>query len=121
MRTNANCTLYQKSVDATTRGEKWTRVAIKRVCWESRKAANVLASGLLEADQATIYIPFARGSIHIAPGDVIVRGIAMEEITTTTFTVSALKRAYADALTVRSVDTILGGSRHLHHWQVGAG
>lgn len=118
MRTNADLTIYHKSVVAGA--EAWTRQAVTAVMWENRKAANVLRSGLLQADSVTVYVPFARGAISVKAGDVLVKGIVPDEIGAG-FTITALKAKYNDVVTVRSVDTMDYGSTALHHWQIGAG
>lgn len=119
MRTNSDCTIFIGGVNPVTREQEWTRVQVRAVQWENRKAANVLQSGNLEADQAAIYIPLARGPLALKTGDVIVRGLAADEIGSS-FTISDLKRKYADVLTIRSVDLLDYGSPALQHWQVGA-
>lgn len=118
MRTNANLTIYHKSI--VDHAESWTREAVNDVMWENRKAANVIQSGLLEADAVTVYIPFARGDISIKAGDMLVKGIVTDEITPS-FTISDLKAAYDDVVVVRSVDTMDYGSAAMQHWQIGAG
>ena len=120
MITKDNCTLYSRSVDATTRGEKWTRTQIRGVAWNNRKAANVLRSGLLEADSCAIYIPMARGNLTIKPGDVLVNGLVNDEISSA-FTITALRAKYPEVVTVRSNDIQDDGSPHMRHWQIGAG
>jgi hypothetical protein len=117
MKTNTDLTLYKKSI--VSGEEAWTRQVVVDVFWENRKAANVIKSGLLQADSVSVYIPFARGVMLIMPGDVIVKGAVSDEISSS-FTISDLKRKYADVVTVRSVDSMDYGSNHLRHWQVGA-
>lgn len=98
MRNNAHCTVYNKYVDSATRTEKYQRTQICGVLWEDRKAANVIASGgNMAANQANIYIPYARGAAYKDPaawqalvtktgywtlqdGDFIVRGLVSDEI-----------------------------------------
>ncbi len=136
MRNNADLTVFNKYVDATTRSEVWSRTQIKDVTWENGKAANVIASGLLEADKVTVYIPYARGTSYLAPrawqalsaktgrwtlqqGDILVRGLVGETIGAD-YTISDLKRDYDDVVAIRSVDLMDNGSQALWHWQVGA-
>lgn len=136
MQTNSNLTIYNKSVDPLARGEVWTRHQVTNVAWENCKAANVIRSGLLDADKVTVYIPAARGVDYLSPlawqtlfnkngkwtlqiGDVIVRGLVEDEINPG-FTISDLKRKYDDVLTIRSVDSMDLGSLALRHWQIGA-
>ncbi len=136
MKTNANLTLYNKYIDTTTRSEKWQRTQILGVLWENRKAGNVIKSGMLEADQASIYIPFFHGVNFLAKpdwqalttktgmwtlqtGDFVVNGLVNDEITSS-FTISDLNAKYADVLCITSIDTMDQGSVAMHHWQVGA-
>jgi hypothetical protein len=137
MRTNANCTVYNKYVDTATKSEKYQRVGIIAVAWENRKAANVRSTGgLAGADQARVFIPFARGVNFLKPkawqalttktgkwtlqvGDLIVKGLVSDEIQTG-FTVTALKAKYDDVLVITSVDTMDAGSLSMQHWNLGA-
>jgi hypothetical protein len=117
MRTNADCTLYARSI--VNRVETWTRTHIRAVAWNNRKAANVIKSGMLEADSAAIYIPMAgRTSLVIKPGDVLVRGLVNDEISAA-YTMTALRSTYSDVVTVTSVDRMDQGNPALHHWQIG--
>lgn len=120
MKPNADLTVYQRGVNATTRSETWTIAHIPGVFWEESKAANVMRSGLLEADRVTVYVPFSRGAQQIQVGDVIVRGKVYEAISST-FTISDLRSRYPESGSVRSVDRMDQGSLHLRHWQIGAG
>jgi hypothetical protein len=137
MKTNSHITLYNKYVHSTTRSELWLRTQIRDVVWEDRKAANVINSGLIEADQAAIFIPYARGILYRDPttwqalvtktgywtlqvGDIIAQGLVTDEITGS-FAITDLKKKYPSILSIRSVDTMNMGSISMWHWQVGAG
>lgn len=122
MKTNADLTVYHKTVAAATRTEVWTRSQISGVLWEERKAANVLRSGLLEADRVAIYVPVKSvpgGTLGIGIEDVLVRGLVTDEVTSS-FTITDLKAKYPRSATVRSVDFLDFGSARMHHWQIGA-
>jgi hypothetical protein len=119
MRTNADCTLYTRSIDPATHGEKYTRTQIRSVAWNNTKVANVTKSGLLEADAVSVYIPMARGALAIKAGDVLVKGLVTDELSSS-FTLTALKAKYADVVIVTKVDTMAQGSIALWHWQIGA-
>lgn len=137
MKTNTDLTIYNKYVDATTRAEKWQRTQIKGVMWENQKASNTLASGgNLSANQATIYIPYARGSNYLPhtewsalsskigkwtlqEGDFVVRGLVRDTISTVT-TITSLKEKYPQVLSIKSIDMMDMGSAGMSHWQVGA-
>jgi hypothetical protein len=148
MQTNCDLTIYNKYTDPTTRTEKYQRTVVVAVFWENRKAANIMRSGLLEADAVTVHIPFARGTDFVKPiawqalttktgswtiqvGDVIVKGAVTDEITdavtdpkthvvTPAFTMTDLAKKYDDVLTIRTVDTMDYGSQNMWHWEVGA-
>ena len=137
MQNNADITIYNRYIDATTRAEKWQRTTVHGVLWENRKAVNVIASGgNISANQANIYIPHARGTAYKDPaawqalvtktgywtlqdGDAVVRGLVSDTISTS-FTITDLKAKYSDTLTIRSVDTMDMGSAGMSHWQIGA-
>lgn len=118
MRTNTAATIYQKSVISNQ--EVWTRTVIRKVHWENRKAVNVLASGLLSADAVSIWIPLRGLEISIAVGDVMVKGIASEEVDATTFRMSDLEAAYENVVRVKSVDKYDFGSLSRQHIRIGA-
>lgn len=119
MQTNTDLTLYSRSI--VSNAESWTRSVIQRVHWENRKAANQAATGLIEANKVTVYIPTLGRTedITIKPEDVIVEGIVTKEITSS-YTMSNLKKDYADVLVVKSVDRKDFGSPQLQHIEIGA-
>lgn len=119
MITNANLTLYSRGIDPSTRAETWTRSQIQGVFWQSTKAANILQTGLLNSDKYTIYIPMDRGSLAFKEGDVIVKGLVTDTITSN-FTMGALKAKYPFVATITSVDYHEAGSQGMKHWQIGA-
>lgn len=136
MITNADLTIFNKYYDPTSKSEKYQRTQIVGVVWENRKAANVIKSGLISADQVAIYIPFARGANYLQPitwqalsnktgkwtlqiGDFVVKGLVNDSIGSS-FTISDLKAKYNDVLSIKSVDTMDRGSIHMRHWQLGA-
>lgn len=117
MKTPHDLTIYHKSISAGT--EVWTRSQVKGVLWEDRKAANVIRAGQLESDRVAVYIPLERGEINIQIGDVLVKGLVGDAISST-FTISDLKRKHPNVASVRSVDKMDYGSSHLQHYQIGA-
>jgi hypothetical protein len=137
MRTNCDCTIYNRYIDPTTRLDKYQRANIASVAWENRKAANVRSSGgQMAADQARVFIPFARGANFtkptawqalvtktgkwtLQPGDLIVKTAVTDDISAN-FTVTQLKAKYDDVLVISSVDTMDAGSVSMQHWNVGA-
>jgi hypothetical protein len=136
MQNNADITIYNRYIDATTRAEKWQRTTVHGVLWENRKAVNVIASGgNISANQANIYIPYSRsgylepqvwqakanksGYWTLQPEDVVVRGLIPEDIAGIT-TVTALRKKYPQVLTITSIDAMDMGSASMSHWQIGA-
>jgi hypothetical protein len=114
MKTNTDITLYSRTV--VNGAEVWVRSVIRGVHWEDRKAANVIASGNLQADAVAIYIPDM--SAVIKAEDVIVKGVVTKTISPT-YTMSNLRADYR-AVIVRSVDTMDYGSANMRHVQIGA-
>lgn len=121
MMTNTDVTLYQKSI--VSRAEVWTRSEIVGTTeeygafWEDQKAV----SKFLAADDVSIYIPDLSKVelLGILVGDVFVKGIVPDEITSE-FTMTALKKKYPKTVVVRSVDTMDYGSDPMQHVQIGA-
>lgn len=118
MITNTDMTLYSRGYDSTERKESWTRSEIKTVAWESTQGANVLESGLQDANRITVYIPMERGGTY-KEGDIIVMGIVKKTITDE-YTIGALKKDYIHSGTIRTVDHHKMGSQHMWHWEIGA-
>jgi hypothetical protein len=137
MRTNTDITIYNKYYSEDDKDYAYLRTVVSDVEWENRKARNVLASGgNIAADQAVIYIPFARGAAYKSPkawqaldagdkpdywtlerGSLIAKGTLTTEITGAT-TTDTLKNTYDDVLEISSVDTYDMGSLALQHWKV---
>lgn len=132
MITNTPATLYNK-VRGSETYQRWGLIAVH---WENRKAANVLRSGLLEADSVMVMVPYAIGSKYLLPfawqalpdktdrwtlqvGDYLVKGLVTDEIEAG-FTISDLKAKYDDCVRITSVDTFDIGSPRMYHWEVGA-
>lgn len=118
MITNADMTIYHKSIDPETRLDSYERFPIYGVLWEERKAANVLKSGLESADAVTIYVSLANLSdAPVSHGDVVVRGICDKEITPG-YPIQSLKKDNVGAV-VTSVDKKDFGSAKMHHYEIG--
>lgn len=136
MQTNADCTIYNKYSTGTA--IEYKRTELHGVFWSNRKAANVIASGMQNADSAAIYIPIlvecskeykapkqwdalstADKALYwtLKPGDLIVRGIITYEIPTGTEAI--LTKTYDDVLKITTVDLNNGGSIVLQHFKVG--
>lgn len=116
MKTNADLTHYRRSI--TAGAETYTRAAIYGVAWEDRRAANARTG--VQADDIAVYIPLAAGGDAIQPGDLIVKGVVADALSTT-FTPTALRAKYPNRVgKVISVDLFDQGSPALQHRQVGA-
>lgn len=119
MRTNADCTIYFKSIDPTTRTEVYTPVQVRGVAWQGQVGARLIAPGVLSDDKATVFIPLARGPLALAPGHVMVKGLVYDEISSS-FTITDLKAKYpGEVLTIRAVAKHDFGSPDMMHWEIG--
>jgi len=120
MRTNAALTIYAKSVHPTTHSEVWTRSTITRIAWEDRRGAMRSSVGDMQADEVVVFVPFARGTLSVKAGDVIVRGLVTDVISAS-FTITDLRAKYVGNIaTVRDVGKMDLGSLNMRHWQIGA-
>ena len=117
MRTPHNMTIFHQVMTAGV--QSWTSQQVPGVMWEARKQANVLRSGLLAADSATIYVPHARGEINAKVGDYLVKGL-VDDVISSTFTITQLKAKYPSCVKINSVDDKDFGSPIMQHWQLGA-
>lgn len=131
---NSDITIYNKYIDPTTRKEKYQRTVVKNVVWQAAKAVYATGAGMVRSDTATVFIPFARDAAYLKPhawqaaktgkwtlqeNDVIVRGSITTEITDS-FTMTQLRAANDDVVTINSVARMDEGSPNMRHWQVGA-
>lgn len=131
---NSHITIYNKYTDPTTRKEKYQRTVVRDVVWQASKSVYAAGAGMVRLDTATIFIPFARGADYLHPhawqaaktgkwtlqeGDVIVRGSITTEISDA-FTMTALRAANNDVVTINSVARMDEGGDNMKHWQVGA-
>lgn len=134
MYSNADVTIYNKYTDRATRTDAYNRTVIKNVFFDEKKATNRLQSGLNDADQALLLIPFDYSSQaeYVPPiefrdleskenyftlqnGDRIVKGDISYEVTSK---ISDLDKEY-QTFTITSVDTKDFGSKKMRHWEVG--
>ena len=112
-------TVYSKAVVAGV--ESWSRTQVPGVSWQESKAANVMRSGLLEADRVNVFVPLPHvpAGLDIQIGDVLVRGLVTDTVSPS-FTITALKAKYPRSATVRSVDPLDFSSARMQHLQLGA-
>lgn len=118
MTTNADITIYHRTVDQNTRLDAYDRHTVSRVLWEACKAANVIDSGMEDSDAFRVYVPWVhvRNAV-IAVGDIVVRGVCEKEISAE-YSVAALLKEHFGFL-VTSVDKKDYGSPVLWHYEIG--
>ena len=84
MITNASLTHYHKTLDETTRLEKWIRYNYKNVWWFGGKGSSI-NKGYENANDVDVRIPYDKNDIDInnlAIGDIIIKGTIDTDITT---------------------------------------
>lgn len=114
MLTNADMTLYHKTLDPATRRDVWTRTQYQGVNWYAQTASSVLADGLKQADTLTVQIPetAAPDGFPGALGDIVVKGLIDDEIT------GPGQLKHHGYFTVTAVRDCRYGSPYLRHWQL---
>ena len=81
---NASLTHYHKTLDKTTRLEKWIRYNYENVWWFGGKGSSI-NKGYENANDVNVRIPYDKNNIDIsnlAIGDIIVKGTLDIDITT---------------------------------------
>lgn len=81
---NASLTHYHKTLDETTRLEKWIRYNYENVWWFGGKGSSI-NKGYENANDVNVRIPYDKNDIDIsnlAIGDIIVKGTLDTDITT---------------------------------------
>ena len=84
MITNASLTHYHKTLDETTRLEKWIRYNYDNVWWFGGKGSSI-NKGYENANDVDVRIPYDKNDIDIsnlAIGDIIIKGTIDIDITT---------------------------------------
>ena len=84
MITNASLTHYHKTLDETTRLEKWIRYNYENVWWFGGKGSSI-NKGYENANDVDVRIPYDKNNIDIgnlAIGDIIIKGTLDTDITT---------------------------------------
>lgn len=133
MYTNADCTVYNRQLDRDKRRDTWVRTQIHGVFWDGSHAQRNGDKGDISDSSVTVYIPAdacgktykppkdyaadPSGAYTLAPGDLIIRGRAEEDIDANT-TVAALRQKYDDAYTILSCEDNRYGSPELQHFCV---
>lgn len=106
-------TVFRYALNTSTRlDELQPPVVYSGALWEDRKAANVIKSGMKDADRAVIYVPFASCGNADNPfrkGDYVVKG----EYSEYTGSQAALTESFPTAVRITSVDEFdFGGLQH---------
>ena len=84
MITNASLTHYHKTLDETTRLEKWIRYNYGNAWWFGGKGSSI-NKGYENANDVDVRIPYDKNDIDIsnlAIGDIIIKGTLNTDITT---------------------------------------
>ena len=138
MVTNADITLYNKVYDRDTGTNRYYRTVLKGVNWQDTTAVQPTDKGIVSADVAEIYIPFAvetekqfrklknfvqepekTGFFTVEAGDLVVQGIVGDEPTSAKDE-ERMKNTYDDVRTIAVVETNDNGSPEMQHWKVTA-
>lgn len=108
---NASLTHYHKTLDETTRLEKWIRYNYENVWWFGGKGSSI-NKGYENANDVNVRIPYDKNEIDIsnlAIGDIIVKGTLDTDITTQ----QELKNY--EVYNITSInDNNFGINRHIH-------
>ncbi|MFL8951102.1 DUF6751 family protein [Helcococcus kunzii] len=130
MITESNITIYNKFIDSKTRNDVWKKTQIKNVHWEESKGANIIKSGMTNADSVKVFIPYSSieedvyidpkqykgDGFTLKPGDYIVKGLIEDEITSS----SELEKQYSTAVKIKTVDNRNDALiKDLWHFEVG--
>lgn len=84
MITNASLTHYHKTLDETTRLERWIRYNYDNIWWFGGKGSSI-NKGYENANDVDVRIPYDKNDIDInnlAIGDIIIKGTLETDITT---------------------------------------
>lgn len=125
---DSDITIYSKYI--TNREVAWKKTHIKGVHWEEVQGANILKSGLTNADRVKVFIPFssleaepvepigyAGEGYTIKPGDYIVKGLVEDEILSEV----ELEKKYTTAVKVKTADIRKDAvNKDLWHIEIGA-
>ena len=108
---NASLTHYHKTLDETTRLEKWIRYNYDNVWWFGGKGSSI-NKGYDNANDVNVRIPYLLNNINIANiqiGDILVKGDLATDITTQQDLVGY------EVYNITSInDNNFGINRHIH-------
>ena len=140
IRTNTDCTIYNRYENASTGKVEFRRKYVPAVFWEPRKGASITERGTAAADALTVYIPYdasgyvgartyagkaaavvgmmwtlAAGEDYIVKGDVLRSKQVLTEDE-----MKSLKKKNRECYKITTVDDKMFGSWRMWHWEVGA-
>ena len=118
MYTPHSMTWYEATKSGTT--TVWTRHEVQPVMWQSAEIDIADKQGSTSADKASIYVPLIAGNFAFKKGDILVKGLVSDEITSS-FTISALMAKYPSYIKIRQADNKDYGSFALRHWELRGG
>ena len=131
MYTNGDCTVFNRIYDPITRLDTWMATHLYGIFWENTKGANVIKSGMKDADGVRVFIPFAVGCdkaycsplafkenpttnvFTLRPEDKLVYGIVDH-----VGSIAGLADVFDCVATITAVDTMNYGSADMQHWEV---
>ena len=111
-------TWYEATKSGTT--TTWRRHEVSPVMWQAAEIAISDKQGQTSADRASVFVPLSTGVFAFKKGDVLVKGIVADTITSA-FTISALMLKYPTYVKIRQADYKDYGSPALRHWELRGG
>jgi exosome complex RNA-binding protein Rrp4 len=118
MYTPHSLTWYEATKSGTT--TTWTRHEVTPVMWQASEIASSNQQGVTSTDRASVYVPASSGSYAFKKGDVLVKGI-VSDVISSSFTISALMAKYSTWVKIRQADYKDYGSPSMHHWELRGG
>ena len=118
MYTPHSMTWYEATKSGAT--TTWTRHEVTPVMWQSAEIAIADQQGITSADKASVYVPLTSGVYAFKKGDVLVKGI-VSDVITSAFSISALMAKYSTWIKIRQTDYKDYGSTGMHHWELRGG
>ena len=112
MLTNADITIYHESYNPETRLKEWEPTQYPGVNWYGKQAVSVADNGLNTADSYIVRIPTDK-PVTVATGDLVVKGLVTEQITSP----SQLVKKY-ECFTVTAVRDNRRGLPIMQHWRI---
>ncbi len=112
--TNEDITVYYKVFNKVTRLDDYFSYQIKGVSWNNKRMVT-LNQGLESANVLNIFI-FGADIHSFNEGDIIVKGLVEDSITTQ----KELESKYKDVYNITSINYVTLGTEKMHHYEIGA-